>query len=824
MYTYGYTSTNKSNSLNSENRPHYLLLAFVGLFLMWSTFHVALFNGHTVNFESPIYTATLFAAVIALVSMGVFFKHFKLDQKSTLLLWYAPLLPISYAISLWNAASSSYAVNMLLITFIFITFYITTIIITQNGNARSKLTTLLISNAYVIVWFGFINWFGNSNLVKPLISWMGIYFEESGRYKDAVMFTNDGLRLTSVFQYANTYAAYLMAFLFVALFLLGRSTKWWGKLTHASMLVPILLSIMLTLSRGGLVMLPVVFFILLLFLKPYRQLTWIIHLTISGIATLLVLNPITSIGTELYENFTIGTSLKGWGILLVISLLSGVLSLCTEKWITPWLQEKFSSLSSKKIANFIIPLGSAIAGLILFVIFVGTSAKNILPEDIRNRLESINFTQNSVLERGTFYTDALKVISDYPIIGAGGGGWAALYEQYQNNPYVSRQAHNFFLQYIIETGILGFAFLSIFLVYILYHYIRSYIRADDEKRDEHFIYFIIALSILVHSILDFNMSYVYIGILVFIGLGGMTTAIEKDPIANQKRKPKSIKLAYTAIFSLASVVVLITSFTFISAAKAYDKTIEILGTTNNYNEIIEPLDKALSIRPTHPNYVMLKSDLQAQIYVQTQDEEYFTESEKAIKDALKVEPYNKSLWMSLNSLYSHKNMHVDIYKVYDENKYRYPWDIEWYEQYMHIASLLAINPSVDKAATDKYIASTLESLEHIHKGIEHLKTLPEGQLQGRKFEITPKVALHAGQAYYMSGKTQEAHDLMKAHIQENLTNPENPNDKTNQELMRWYLASVQKLGLKDDASLAKLLAFDQTENEKITSIANMKLK
>lgn len=60
------------------------------------------------------------------------------------------------------------------------------------------------------------------------------------------------------------------------------------------------------------------------------------------------------------------------------------------------------------------------------------------------RLENINFQQHSVLERITFYKDAMKVVKDYPIIGTGGGGWSSLYEQYQNNPYISRQVHNFF--------------------------------------------------------------------------------------------------------------------------------------------------------------------------------------------------------------------------------------------------------------------------------------------------------------------------------------------------------------------------------------------
>ena len=126
----------------------------------------------------------------------------------------------------------------------------------------------------------------------------------------------------------------------------------------------------------------------------------------------------------------------------------------------------------------------------------------------------------------------MKVLADYPIIGAGGGAWASLYEQYQNNPYTSTQAHNFFLQYLIEVGIIGFLVFMSFIVYIFYKYIRGYVQTDDEGRNSHFLYLILVLSILIHSILDFNMSYVFMGILVFLGLGGMASVMNSKPIKN----------------------------------------------------------------------------------------------------------------------------------------------------------------------------------------------------------------------------------------------------------------------------------------------------
>lgn len=87
------------------------------------------------------------------------------------------------------------------------------------------------------------------------------------------------------------------------------------------MLVPIIVSILLTLSRGGLVLLPVVFILLLLFLKPAQQILWILHLGIAGIVALLITTPVTNLGIELNANFTSSSALKGWAYLLGASIV-----------------------------------------------------------------------------------------------------------------------------------------------------------------------------------------------------------------------------------------------------------------------------------------------------------------------------------------------------------------------------------------------------------------------------------------------------------------------------------------------------------------------
>ncbi|SMG46523.1 O-antigen ligase family protein [Paenibacillus aquistagni] len=812
MSTYGY-STTKNSKTSDGLQLYWLLLGLVTLFLFWASFRVALFNGQDQAFEQSIYISILWSSLISILTIILIEKNSKWIQitLSSIIVF---LLPLSYLISLISSASQYLAINMLLITLMYALFFITSQVLSQHTTVNKLLTYVITTIAYIIVFFGLFHWLGNGPLITTLVKWLGSPTISSGAYKDAVMVDSNGARLTSVFQYANTYAAYLMAFLFVAAFLIGKSRSWWSKFIHGFMLVPIILSIFLTLSRGGLVLLPVVFVLLLVFLKPYRQLMWILHLAVSGIVTIIILNPVTDLGLQLQSAFSVSQSLTGWLYILIGSAVSGGISLALEKWVSPALEKATGNLSNKKWGNFLIPVGGIVLGALLLFVLVGTSAKNILPENIQTRLENINFEQHSVLERLTFYKDAMKVVKDYPIIGAGGGAWSALYEQYQNNPYTSRQAHNFYLQYLIETGILGFVIFAAFLIYIFVQYIRGYIKVNEEKRSEHFVYFIIAASILIHSILDFNMSYAYIGVLVFICLGGMTASIESKPF-KLKIKPKTLRTVYSATIGVISVVLLIVSGLFISATNSFIEAQELREVTNNYNELVAPLNKALIIRGNHPDYAIEKATLLTQVYRQSQSDEFYQEAEKTIHTAIKTDPSNKRLLMTLNSLYQSKKLDQDIFRVYEANAYRFPWDISWYEQYMHIGIQLAYN-APDSATRKTYIDTVLNSLDHINKGIKHLRTLPEGQFQGKAFEITPNVALRAGQAYYMQGQTQEAYGMIKSHLQDDLSNV------INVEMMTWYLAASEKLGMNDEDHFNKLVEVDENAKDSIGRIVTKK--
>ncbi|RAR42400.1 O-antigen ligase family protein [Paenibacillus sp. MDMC362] len=794
----------------------WVLLSGIVLFLFWTSFQTALFNGQELQFEKPIFWAAILATLLFFLWIIQYYNTIQFKDERDWLAVGVLLLPLSYILSLISAASHILAMNMIIINCIYAIMFIVGLFVLRDRLGNRIIQNTFMAVAYLIVGFGLLHWFGQGKAAGSIAKWFSNTVL-NGTYTDAVMTDSNGLRLTSVFQYANTYAAFLMAFLFATVFFVTTSRKWYSQAFHSFMLVPIIVSLLLTLSRGGLVMLPVVFVLLLLFLKPAKQLLWILYCGIAGVASLIISKPVTEIGLQLNKTFNGSGALKGWGILLGVSTVMGLLGWIIQRFVAPKLELLLNNWSARKNSSLWIPLGSVIIGGLLIFLFIGTGLKNVLPQNISVRLENINFNQHSVLERLTFYKDAMKVLADYPFIGAGGGAWASLYEQYQNNPYTSRQAHNFFLQYLIEVGIVGFVIFMSFILYIFYKYIRGYIKGNDEKRNSHFLYLIIVLSILIHSILDFNMSYVFMGILVFLGLGGMAAVMDNKPWKKWNLKDSTARGAYSGLIGLVAILVLITSIRYVQAADAGMEARRILQVSTSFKEIKAPLDIDLNIRPSHPDSVVLLASLYQSVYKQTGDEGFYNATVNLLNKTLKEEPFNKYMYTQLIESYEIKQEPEQAYEVLVNNAYKFKWDINWSEQIINKGyelGTVALGTG-DTEAKNKYFKQATKAFAEVQKGIQHLATLPEGQLQGRPFENTPDMILHTGKMYFMMSQPEQAAEALKLGIQEDLS------QTTQQEIVRWYLAALQKQNLSDDALMGKLTQVDPNAKDNVQQLANL---
>ncbi|WP_193726581.1 O-antigen ligase family protein [Paenibacillus guangzhouensis] len=794
-------TTSKISKHDQTSLIQWILMGVLALFLLWSPLWAALFNGQQITFERPLYEAMRWVAVIMLITGVYLFKNWRPGDIKD---WYAILvfaLPLTYLISLIPAASHYQALNMVYVYLIYAIIFVVGLYFTRNARDNSIIRNTLLVSTYFTVFFGLFHWFGNSKFIADVLGWLIPLKSAAGTYLDAVMTDSNGLRLTSFFQYANTYAAFLIAILFASAFLLVKSRKWYVSAIHAFMLVPIILSFFLTLSRAAYVILPVVFLIVILCLKPYRQIMYTVHMAIAFIASMAILNKVTTIGISVNEQFNGSESLKGWMLTLGVSLAVAILATLSQQFVTPWLQQKLNQFGQRKASSLIMPAAAVILGVVMVFVFIGTSAKNLLPENVKIRLENINFNQHSVLERGTFYKDAMKLVADYPVFGAGGGAWYSMYEKYQHNPYISRQAHSFFFQNIVEVGIVGFSVLVGLLILFFYTYLKNFVRSEENDRDSHFYYFIIAIALLIHSALDFDLSYVYVGVLLFLCLGAMLANIKSQESVKLK-KLTGLKWAYPSFISVLALVMFIFAQMSLSANASFMTSLTMVQqqTSNDYNQIVTPLNKALGLRE-NPDYTQLKVQLLQSVYSQNQNQPFYDEAQSLLDKTLKKEPYNFgliSLQMKQYDLIGDKKKQLTLV---EEQLKNFPWNMTLYEN--------AIQLNINSENYDAALATYQKILDQK----QVLASLPKEQSQGRAFDITPKTNLDIAKIYF----TQANYEKASAFIKPLLT--ADYNDAVNKDMARYYVISLQKQGTTDQAVYDALVATGVNEKDIIDAIA-----
>lgn len=796
----------KSPNLPSSQDQSILLwfiISTVILLIFFAAYHTALFNGYSAQYDKTIFVALLITSFIFILLVVCFFFNWELQDNRDLLSMYIWLVPLTFWISSLFAASSELAQNMTIIHVMYSVLFMAGAHVSRNGFKASLMQIAITMLGYSVVLYGLACAFGN------------MYS------RDAVMFTDQGYRLTSVFQYANAYAAFLNAILLCCLYYITHSKKWYIVFINSLMLVPILVSFWLTLSRGGIVALPFIFLAILPVLSLVRQLSLSVYAIIGTAASFLITGYVTDKSTKLVTEVLKKTSsnlksadtyswfhresLSGWAVVLGVSCITAGIIVGLQKYVTPKLERKLESFSSRKFSRVIIPLGLILVAVLGALLIIETPVKSILPQALQTRLENINFQQHSVLERGTFYKDSLKVFKEHPILGSGGGGWAALYERFQNNPYVSRQAHNFFLQYLIEVGVIGLAVFIGLLTTVYALFIRKAFTRGNDGLPSHLIFYFVSTSILIHSILDFEMSYVFLGALVFLCLGGMASVLDNKPswmgklsFVNKK------KYIYPSLLSIIAIFFFYITVINLTANNSYEKAIAYAVGGKPLNEVLKPLDKAIS-STSRSEYYALKSNFLLQVYSQNKQDDYWNQAKNVLEEARKKEPNNRLLLERQYSLYIAKQDLKSAISVIREGLENYPWELSFYERAASLYNTQWNQAKQQKnaKAMEEAWDDILNNSQAVQKGIEHIATLPAGQMQGRAFYQSSIIHYSLGQVYMLNGQYDKAlAELQPASAEANTKLAgalQQGEDEQYRIIIRYYLALTQKLGNIDQA-------------------------
>ena len=146
-------------------------------------------------------------------------------------------------------------------------------------------------------------------------------------------------------------------------------------------------------------------------------------------------------------------------------------------------------------------------------------------------------------DRSPVWRETLGLVAAYPVFGCGLGGYESAFLKFKHsNPELNQDyAHNDYLQYLAELGIVGFLILAIPLLLILG---RLRAACCQERADLRWLSLACAGSIAaiaIHSFVDFNL-YVPANLMTFAWILGVATHVGKTASLDQSMsvEPASI--------------------------------------------------------------------------------------------------------------------------------------------------------------------------------------------------------------------------------------------------------------------------------------------
>lgn len=316
----------------------------------------------------------------------------------------------------------------------------------------------------------------------------------------------------------------------------------------------------------------------------------------------------------------------------------------------------------------------------------------ILPTNIVDKLSSISLKNRSAWERLNFMQDAYKATKESWLVGLGGEAWQGIQLKVQKYNYSTLDAHSFVMQTFLENGILGL--IACIGIYIeLTKILLKQCKQKDINMSK-VSQLIAIIFILVHSMLDINMSYYYVFITVITAIAIISSEKEKNRII------KKSNIIYIIVIMLLTVVLYngIVKESFIKTKQATKVTSEWTEDKiyNMYYTIL-PFDKEVKEKK-------YKADRTIKNY---------KENKKMIENLVKTEKTSREN-LNLNNIYNYIKLLDNNENKKIEIMYNYICETEEYCKY-------ANDIQITRLVNLKNIAKYLEN----NKNIEYANKIKE---------------------------------------------------------------------------------------------------
>lgn len=317
-----------------------------------------------------------------------------------------------------------------------------------------------------------------------------------------------------------------------------------------------------------------------------------------------------------------------------------------------------------------------------------------IPEALVARFESIDIEERSASTRVAYYRDGMEMFKSHPV-GMGGGAWEQAYRQFQSEPYTSRQTHNYYLQVLVEAGVVGILTILAFLGLLLLGLYQTF-RWGNKLGVSLYIGLLAALG---HSALDFNFGYFSFALFIW-SLVALLPPLEEmkglDAVMN-KVKPRQAPALLMLLLVLP--VLFVTGLRY--SAMGQGATASAAASQGDIEATYHFLDSAIGRNPFHPLYRSDMVQLLTAVAQQGGQAELLQDAQQHLNSGFRYAPHHDSLMRQGISLYAFLGDTDQVLDFAEERADKMPLFIQMYESNIEMLNGYAKSWLRDETATER---------------------------------------------------------------------------------------------------------------------------
>ncbi len=456
-----------------------------------------------------------------------------------------------------------------------------------------------------------------------------------------------GREILSTLQYSNALAGYLVTCHVLGLGLWSRERGLGWDLLHSAGHATMLLVVLSTASRGGWLVFPLAVGLVFALLPP--QVRWR-----AFYLEAVVLSAALLAGTRF-----IPLIFGGEGVAARGAYVAGVAAAVVLVGLYRVASGLVARLDRRSPALVWLRVGALVYVGLMVVAYFGYASSAlpvplaaVMPPEVIRTLQAVGPDENSVLTRLHANADAMKIVRDYPVFGAGAGGWNALYHRYQSVLYWTTEVHNHFMQVWVEAGTVGFLLFAalwggaLYLGWRRWQALRaraegSALEPPDQEAalDCALLGGLLAagLALAVHSAMDFDLSLPAVAMTGWAVLGLVRGLVSR--VEGRSRQVRHRLLGSPLVATLLALALFVPTWRFHAAGATGGRAAEAMA-AGRLDEAESLYRRAWALDGRTATFPADLAQIATIRGLQAGDQAVLAEARELLRTAIGLQPYN----------------------------------------------------------------------------------------------------------------------------------------------------------------------------------------